>query len=312
MSSAASITVTSPPDHGRIATFIAFLREELKPHPGRLAVALRITASAVLVLWVGMTFDLPALGIALYLVFMVPRDSPAKAIKVWVLIAITGALAVAYTEIIVSLPGDGAAIRFAGGAFIIFIGIFMMQAATIGPPWMLLGLLSDVLIRAWDHRLPAERNLESNLWVWLAFVTGIGGGVVIELLFGRRDSLKALRAELSDSLQTVAHALSNWQQGKEDPVTQKKLDGLSLKGASAQYELLNDAQSRYLDPSGVGIELQETIQLVLFLIDQVAAFQARDSRLLTEEDRATIPTSAKWRPRSRSRSVCFYIVRGDR
>jgi len=42
----------SAPDHGRFATFLAFLREELKPRPGRLEVALRINASAVLALWV--------------------------------------------------------------------------------------------------------------------------------------------------------------------------------------------------------------------------------------------------------------------
>ena len=165
----------------------------------------------------------------------------------------------------------------------------MMQATTVGPPWLLLGLLSDVFIRSWDHRYAAEKNLENNLWLWLSLVTGFACGVAIELLFGRRDSLKTLRAELSDSLQTVAHAMSNWQQGREDPATQKKLDGLSLKGASAQYELLHDAQKRYLDPTGVGIVLTETIQVGLFLIDQVATFQARNSRLLTEEDRATLP-----------------------
>ena len=289
MSSAASSTVTSAPDHGRLATFLVFLREELKPRPGRLEVALRITASAVLALWVGLNFGFPALGLSLYLVYMVPRDSPAKAVKYLILIAFTCALAVVYAEIIVSLPGEGPAIRFAGGAAIIFVGIFMMQATTAGPPWLLLAVLSDAFIRSWDHRHAAEMNLENNLWLWLSMVTGFGCGVIVELLFGRRDSLKMLRAELSDSLQTVAQAMSNWQQGREDPATQKKLDGLSLKGASAQYELLNDAQKRYFDPTGVGTVLSETIQLGLFLIDQVATFQARNSRLLTEEDRATLP-----------------------
>ena len=100
-----------------------------------------------------------------------------------------------------------------------------MQTTKIGPPWLLLGLLSDVFIRSWDHRYADEKNLENNLWLWLSLVTGFARGVAIELLFGRRDSLKTLRAELSDSLQNVAHAMSNWQQGREDPATQRKLDG---------------------------------------------------------------------------------------
>ncbi len=76
--------------------------------------------------------------------------------------------------------------------------------------------------------------------------------------------------------------MSNWQQGIDDPATQKKLDGLSLKGSLAQCDLLYDAQSRYHDPSGVGLALLGTIQLGLFLVDQAASFQARNSRSLTE------------------------------
>ena len=289
MSSAASSTVTAPLEHGRVAAFIAFLREELKPRPGRLQVALRITASAILALWVCMSFHLPEMGIALYLVFMVPRDSPTKAVKFLVLIAIICALAVVCADLIVSWGGDSPAVRFAGGAIVIFASIFMMQASTLGPIWMLLGLAADDLIRSWDSRYPAEITLEGSLRICLCLVTGFACGVVVELLLGRRDSLKVLREELAASFEAVAHAMSSWQQGREDPAAQKKLDGLSLKGGLAQCELLYDAQSRYHDPSGVGLALLGTIQLGLFLIDQAASFQARNSHSLTEEDRNALP-----------------------
>jgi multidrug resistance protein MdtO len=289
VSLATSSTVTAPLEHGRLATFLAFLREELKPRPGRLQVALRITASAILALWVCMSFHLPAMGIALYLVFMVPRDSPSKAVKVLVLLAIVCTLAVVCAKLIISLGGDSPAVRFAGGAVVIFASMFMMQASTLGPVWMVLGLAADDLIRSWDSRYPAETTLEGNLWICLSLVTGFTCGVVVELLFGRRESLKVLREELAASLEAVGLAMSNWQQGIDDAGTQKKLDGLSLKGGLAQIELLNDAQSRYHDPSGVGLALLGTIQLGVFLVDQAASFQARNSHALTGEDRSTLP-----------------------
>ncbi len=177
VSSAASSTVMSPPAPGRLATFIAFLREELKPRPGRLQLALRITASAVLALWVCMSFHLPSMGIAVYLVFYVPRDGPSKAVKLLAVIAIVCVLSVVYTELLISWGGDSPAIRFAGGAAIIFAGMFMMQAATLGPPWMVLGLLADMLIRSWDSGYPAETSLEGNLWLCLSVVTGVACGV---------------------------------------------------------------------------------------------------------------------------------------
>jgi multidrug resistance protein MdtO len=236
-----------------------------------------------------MTFGLPGLGISMYLVYMVPRDSPAKAVKFLALVAVTCALAVVYTEMIVSLPGEGPAIRFAGGAVIIFVGIFMMQAATIGAPWFLLGLVSDVLIRSWDHPYTAERNLESNLWIWLAFFTGDwvwrsrGVGLWTTRFF-ENAARRTFRFAPNRGACDVKLATGQGRSGNA-----KKLDALSLKGASAQYELLNDAQSRYLDPTGVGLRLLGTIQLGLFLVDQVASFQARNSHVLTEEDRAALP-----------------------
>ena len=249
----------------------------------------------MITLWIDMAFNLPEAGVSLYMVFFVSRESPVKSVKsLLMMIAITG-LALVYSLILASLPGDGAAIRFVGCAVLIFISMFLSQASTkMGKAWLMTAIFGEVFIQQqWDKGLPAEATLELTLYVWLALLVGFAGGVTVELAFNSRDRYQNLQDEFSSRLKTIESTLSSFHQEKADSTSRKQLSSQltnqALKGTAGLQAMLAAAENQRPELKRIHAEVSGAIQLSAVLVDQVTLLASRQNQQLGERDRAVIP-----------------------
>ncbi len=158
---------------GKLQSFVSFLREELAPYPGRLPTALRVALACVLTLWIDMAFELPDMGVSIYLVFFVSREGPAASLKSAVMLISVVGLALLYSVGIANIPGDKNVSRFIGMVLIIFVGEYLFKATTAGTIFYGLGKFGTVFTLQWDTDSPAEVILESKLDVCVSTSAGI-------------------------------------------------------------------------------------------------------------------------------------------
>ena len=145
------------------------LWSELEPRPGRLQDTLRITAAALLVAVVMLTFRMPFLFAGPYLVFILSqRDTMlTRAVAMAAVLMVAAATVLVYA--IAFLAWDTAWLRVSLLAGVFFIGFFLMRATQV--PRILLGPLVILSLFAYAFDVVPYPNalLDQLGWVWAMF-----------------------------------------------------------------------------------------------------------------------------------------------
>ncbi len=269
-------------------SFLAFLKEELKPYPGRLQITLRMVASVVLALWIDMTFDLPAIGLSLYLVFFVVRESQKASVKSLLLVVAGTGIPIILVFLIVSFSDGEPLVRFIAMTVITLVSMFLMHASTQAQLFLAIGLFGGAFLRSWDKTSSALQTVESTLWLAASINVGFACGVMVELLFAYQDPLHSLQKELSDSIGAVEQFFSSMLQGTGQTAAQKKLASLSAKGTAGLQALLVNAEQKRPNLHQVHSEISGSIQLIEILADQVTSLSTRKGEPLNEMDREAV------------------------
>jgi len=237
--------------------FARFLIDELKSRPGRVAACIRITASCVVVVVLGMTFQIPLPAYMAYIVLLVSREELVSTLIISVAGLAAATLAVSLTLLLYIVDAGEPALRLPAIALSCFMAMYLVRTCTLGPIALLAGfilVLSQSLI---DDFRTTESLVRFVLWLWVVVSLPAVLTAVMNMGFGARpqhlatDRLGTLLDEMADGIDgrrsadfwraqaTVLEIRELWGKAQKvdaslrgkSPIDEHALDGVSRLAA---------------------------------------------------------------------------------
>src|SRR6266576_574646 len=190
-----------------------FLREELWPYPGRVALVFRMVVAATLITIVGMTFRIPYMFQAAIYALMISRESRQATLKSAGTILLVTGIGAAYLLIFVSVVINSPMLHFVwviGSFFLVFYAISTLTNYTAA---VIFAIMISVGVPLWDRILPSETSVEDTLWLCLSVVIGVVITAAIEMVFTRRRPVEDVVIPISDRLSAIQRLMTRYAEG---------------------------------------------------------------------------------------------------
>jgi multidrug resistance protein MdtO len=263
------------------AWFREFLKEELSPYPGRLAVVARMVLTATILLIIFMTFRIPGAPYAALYGLIITREDPQATLNAVKTNIIAFAYSAAFVLVGAMLFAGDPMLRLlwvVGALFTMFFGLSAMANYTAAARF---GWMVVILIPIWDEHITAEAKVEGTLWIVGALVTASLLTALLELVFEALHPSKDLLHSLSERLLAVDELLTCTAEGRPvDQTTTNQLTRLSMLGMSRLRRILR----RSADSLNYGEHLGAVVALVGRAVD-IAAGLIQLSPQFSPDDR---------------------------
>jgi multidrug resistance protein MdtO len=256
-----------------VAAWVAFLRRELAPTPGRGAATFRLTLACLVTTVPILTHRFQFALVALILMYLITQEDTAATLLGSILgvVGLTISLALALLAWMVAL--DIPWLRICVIAAFLFAGLFLKRVLSIGAlgsalglPGALVMILPDVMTVP-DVSSPSPEVLtEAALWLWLSGALGLGVNLGVQLLLAPGDPLTLLERELDTRLRVVGETVRRLA-GTAVPASPPaiSLDSLATSGMSRPLALLKNAS---LTRSWAR-QRHEELATIITLVDQL-------------------------------------------
>lgn len=248
---------------------------DLQPTPGRLAGALRIVLASMLTLVLLEVWQMPFAGLALYFVFLVGRDSPAVSLRSSLFSLITLTASVATELAVVGLTDNDPMARVLSVAIVSYIAgmlVVSLTVPTLGSTW---GFIFCTLIALWERHAPANRLVETSLYLIGSIAIAVCCSVFVEYLFSSRDPAHELESERRQRYHALVRLYTLYSEGASPAVIHEaaiRVSRLAAAGQSGMQRLYNTIVDRNLSTDTLPIGTRVRIPMIAQLMDISAAF----------------------------------------
>ncbi len=271
----APVTPPSPPF---IQWFGSFLREELKPYPGRALLALRYTVAATITMLLIVTFRLPGAAVGGFFSLLISREAPITTLRGGISAVASFLCGTAFLLTGAILLVDYPLTHFLWVIFSFFVAFYGLSALSNYGAGTAFAIVIVLSVPAWDHAGPQAALVVSNLWVLGSVTLAVTVTVVVEFAFSLFDTRDELTEGLDQRLEAVRVVLQQSARGAVSPEATGNLAQFAMIGVSHLRRLVLRANTARQDTA----RLRTTIVLVDRLVDILAAFRRFDT--LTPED----------------------------
>ena len=258
-----------------VGLWYKWLLEDLQPTPGRLASSARVAAAVVFALILLLVLQVPFVSLALYLIFVMGRESPAVSLRSALLSVCVGSTAVLVELAVVIGTDNDPLTRLLSVVAMTFIAGVLTQASSFAPLAPTLGLLYCTVIALWENQIPPDRIVTTSLYLIAAEGLALGCAVFVEYLFATRSAVDRLQAERVvryRALETMFRAYAQGTSPDERFAAYLAVARLALAGQRGMQELYAVIVQRNLDPKGLPMGMRIRITLLAELVDVSAAF----------------------------------------
>ena len=253
-------------------SFLAFLREELRSRPGRLAAAARIATCCTIVVATGMLYQIPEPAYSAYIVFFLGRGDTAVTVRTGLVGAVAITFATLLSLLFYALDAGEPALRLPLMGASCFLGMFLMRTMAIGP----IAFLSGFLLVVTQGIIDVIPNLEALtrfiLWLWVVITLPDAVTVLVNLLTSPSPRQLARQSALH-LLDALADAL---RCGNSTRLAQASAEALDLIELRQRAEFL-DQGLRSL--AAIDASLIETLEELISLAMLLPATLAGDVRV---------------------------------
>lgn len=220
-----------------------FLKEELSPYPGRVALVGRMVLSATLIMIICNTLRVPYAFQACILALLVTRESPRATIRssavITTVMCVGGAYVLFSAYLVISVPG----LHFFWILFSFFLTFYALSAVNDYITAVIFAIVISVGVPFWDRYVSAETNVEDTLWLVLSAVVAVAVTSAVELVFVRRRPGDDIVLPIAERLTAVETVLKNLaENGTIDDASKKTIDKLAMRGTSLLRRLLRRSE----------------------------------------------------------------------
>ena len=274
--------------HPALATWLPiFLREELRPYPGRALLALRYTLAATITMLLIVTFRLPGAAVGGFYSLLVPRDTLITTLRGGLSLILAFGAGLGFLLLGAILFVDYPLTHFlwvVGSFFIAFYGLSVLSNYGAASAFAVVIVLS---IPLWDQSLPQDVLVAGNLFTALSVAVAILSTIAVEFVFSLFRSTDDLVDGLDERLEVVQQLLQLLaSQGDHNALT-SKLDQLVIAGVSRLRQLLIASNLSQEEKDG----FSAVISLVNQLVDLLSAFEHHTT--LTADDAPRVQAMAE-------------------
>jgi multidrug resistance protein MdtO len=264
----ATFAQTIPKSPKSSAWFWEFLKEELRPYPGRAELAGRMIAAATLAMLISMTFRLPYGAYCAVYAFTISRESTQATLRAAANRAISFSLGAVYVLIGVTFFVSDPLLRLVWVVGTMCLMFYAVSAMSTFLSAVNIGYLIVMSVPLWDQHISGEQRLESTLWAVYALTIGSVVAVVVELLFETIRPGNDILRSIADRLTAVEDALVGYGAGGPvDQVTANKIARLAMLGTSRLRRTLHTSNS----PREYSEQMGAVVALVGRLVDIAAS-----------------------------------------
>jgi multidrug resistance protein MdtO len=269
------VGVSAPPF---LQWFGSFLREELKPYPGRALLALRYTIAATITMLLIVTFRLPGAAVGGFFSLLLSREAPITTLRGGISTVASFLCGTAFLLMGAILLVDYPLTHFLWvilSFFVAFYGLSALSNYGAGSAFAIVLVLS---VPAWDQAGPQAAIVVSNLWVLGSVALAVTVTIVVEFAFSLFDTRDELTEGLDQRLEAVRVVLKQTAVRAVSPEAMGKLAQFAMIGVSRLRRLAHNAKPSRQDTA----RLSTTVALVGRLVDILAGFRRFDT--LTPND----------------------------
>jgi multidrug resistance protein MdtO len=253
--------------------FLAFLREELAPKPGRLAAVARITTCCVIVVFTAMLYKIPEPAYSAFIVFFLGRGNKGVAFLSSVVGGMAATLAVFLSVILYIIDAGEPALRLPLMAASTFLGMYLLRIMTMGTVFF---LASFVLVIS-QSLIEVIPNLEALtrfvLWLWIVAMLPDAVTLFVNMLTGPSPAPLARQTALR-LLATLADAL---RRGDTPGLASARTEALELIDLRQHANLLDRGLRPYAALDTSLIEAVEELITLATLLSPDAALDVREN-----------------------------------
>jgi multidrug resistance protein MdtO len=261
-----------------------FLRQELKPYPGRGAVVARMVIAATLSMIIIVTFRIPYGAIGVNCAFILSRENLAATVKSGFYFILAFALWAILTPIGARMFASTPPTHFLWELFSIFLCFFLLRTLTNFPLAAGIVVVATGTFVIWYLPGPAEMNVELTLWQILATSIGAAITALVEVIFRYYDKTDPLREGLVDRLRNIEDMLRACSEGKPVP---EKVNQALTRYAVTGTGTLRQQVARYSRAPFQRMKLSALVSLTGRSIDFAAAYVSGPAALeVVATDRA--------------------------
>jgi multidrug resistance protein MdtO len=253
--------------NGLLAWLPDFLREELSPYPGRVALVFRMVLAATLITVVGMTFRIPYTYQGAIYALMISRESRQDTLKSAGTILLVTGIGAAYLLIFVCFVVNSPLLHFFWVIGSLFLAFYAISALTNYTAAVIFAIMIAIGVPLWDRLLPSETNVEDTLWLCLAAVIGVIFTAAVELVFDRGRPEDDVVIPIRDRLSAIEGLMTRYAEGAEvDAATKEQIIQFAMRGTS----LLRRVLRRSDFPVQYSVEMGGVTAIVGRLVDLAA------------------------------------------
>src|SRR5262245_45067517 len=281
----ATLASNAPELDSRTAWFWRFLKEELAPYPGRLALVARMLLAATMVMIMTMTFRIPYGPYGAAYAITISRESPSITVSaVKTIVAAFGA-GIVYVLIGAIFFVNEPLIRFLwviATFFIMFYGLSAMSNYVAAVRFSYLLIITTPL---WDQHLTADARVTGTLWAVGTMGAASIITVLLELAFARRSPDPVVRS-IVERLSAVEAVLADYAaNGQVSESSMKNIRRLEMVGTSRLRRMLQRCARAPQHREQIGavvalagrlVDLASTLEYVGAPVDDRERDQVRD------------------------------------
>lgn len=258
-----------------VSAWIDRFQQDLEPTPGRWSSSLRIVLASVIALLLLMTLRMPFLGLSMYFVFLVGRDSPAVSFRSGLLSLLALAASVAVALGVVIATDNDPMVRLLSVAMVTFVAGMFMLSSTLPALGSTFGFVYCTLIAMWETRYPAGTLVKQMLYLLGSISISIGSVVAVEYIFASRHPAEDLQRERITRYSALEDMFRLYVEGADSALIHQavaRVSRLAAIGQGGMQRLYNTIVERNLDTGSLPIGTRVRITMLAQLMDLSAAF----------------------------------------
>ena len=235
----ASIGQSLPVSRADRSWFWGWLRDELRPYPGRARLVARMVIAATLVMIICMTFRIPYAFQGAIFVLLISRESLRSTLQSGAILVLVTAIGVAYVLVTVSFVINSPPLHFLWIIGSLSLAFYAISALANYVTAVTFAVVISIGVPLWDRHVSAETNVEDMLRLFLAASIGVVIPVAVELAFARLGPGDEVISQITDRLSAVVNLLTCCaDQSPVDAVTEEKIVRLAMLGTSLLRRIL--------------------------------------------------------------------------